>query len=96
MTFSKGKLVPAGLKSRAKDTAGVLFKQFEKDTEKARKAGKGIRIAITHGDDPESALRLRQMVEELENIEVSFINIINNVVGVITGPNTLAFAWCEI
>jgi hypothetical protein len=32
----------------------------------------------------------------LENIEVAFISIINDVVGSITGPNTLAFAWCEI
>ena len=96
LTFERGKLVPAGLKTRAKDTALALFKQLEKDTEKARKAGKRIRVAITHGDDLESALRLRQMAEELENTEVAFINIINNVVGVATGPNTLAFAWCEI
>ena len=96
LTFEKGVLVPSGLKTKAKDTAEVLFKRLEKGTEKVRKAGKRIRIAITHGDDPESALRLRRMVEELENIEVAFINIINNVVGVPTGPNTLAFAWCEI
>jgi DegV family protein with EDD domain len=96
LTFEKGKLVPAGLKTRAKDTVEVLFRQLDKDTEKARKAGKKIRVAITHGDDLESALRLRQMAEELENVEVAFINIINNVVGVATGPNTLAFAWCEI
>ena len=95
LTFEKGKLVPAGLKTRAKDTAEVLFRQLEKDTKEARKAGKGIRVAITHGDDPESALRMRQMAEELENIEVAFINIINNIVGVVTGPNTLAFAWGE-
>jgi len=29
------------------------------------------------------------------NIEVPFINLINDVVGAITGPDTLAFAWCE-
>jgi DegV family protein with EDD domain len=96
LTFSKGKLVPVGLKSKARDTAEVLFRQLDKDTEKARKAGKRIRMAITHGDDSEAALRLKEMAEKLENIEVSFINIINNVIGVVTGPNTLAFAWCEI
>lgn len=96
LAFEKGKLVPAGLKTRARDTAEVLFRQLEKDTEKARKAGKRIRMAITHGDDPEAALRLKRMAEELENIEVAFINIVNNVVGVVTGPDTLAFAWCEI
>jgi DegV family protein with EDD domain len=96
LTFERGVLVPSGLKTKAKDTAEVLFKRLEKGTEKARKAGKRIRMAITHGDDPKSALRLRQMAEELENIEVAFTNIINNVIGVPTGPDTLAFAWCEI
>ena len=97
LTFKKGALVPAGLKTKASDTAGVLFRQLEKDTERVRKSGKGIRMAITHGDTPEEAQRLREMAErELENIEVAFISIINDVVGSVTGPNTLSFAWCEI
>ena len=97
LTFKKGALVPAGLKTKARDTAGVLFRQLEKDTERSRKTGRRIRMAITHGDDPEEAQRLREMAErELENIEVAFISIINDVVGSVTGPNTLAFAWCEI
>ncbi len=97
LTFEKGKLVPAGLKTRAKDTTEVLFRQLEKDSRGARKAGRRIRIAITHGDNPAGAQGLKEMVEEqLENIEVAFINIINNVVGVVTGPNTLAIAWCEV
>jgi fatty acid-binding protein DegV len=54
-------------------------------------------MAITHSDTPEEAQRLREMAErELENIEVAFISIINDVVGSVTGPNTLSFAWCEI
>ena len=97
LTFKGGALVPAGLKTKAKDTAGVLFKQLEKDTERSRKTGGRIRMAITHGDNPEEAQRLREMAErELENIEVAFISIINDVVGSVTGPNTLSFAWCEI
>ena len=97
LTFKKGALVPAGLKTKARDTAGVLFRQLEKDTERVRKSGKGIRMAITHGDTPEEAQRLKEMAErELENIEVAFISIINDVVGSVTGPNTLSFAWCEI
>jgi fatty acid-binding protein DegV len=83
-------VVPAGLKIRAKDTAEVLFRQLEKDTKEARKAGKRIRIAITHGDDLKGAQKLKEMAErELENIQMAFINIINNVVRVVTGPNTL-------
>jgi DegV family protein with EDD domain len=97
LTFKKGALVPAGLKTKARDTAGVLFRQLEKDTERLRKTGGRIRMVITHGDDPAEAHRLKEMAErELENIEVAFISIINDVVGSVTGPNTLSFAWCEI
>jgi fatty acid-binding protein DegV len=89
-------LVPSSLKNRAADTALVLFKQLEKDSEKSMKANKRIRIAITHGDDLKEAYRLKEMAEKhLENIEVSFVNLINDVVGSITGPDTLAVAWCE-
>jgi len=96
MTFEEGTLVPAGLKTRARDTADVLFKHFEKNSRKARQVGKKIRLAITHADDQESAVRLKRMVEELENVEVVQVNLINNVIGVITGPSTLAFAWSEV
>jgi hypothetical protein len=34
--------------------------------------------------------------KEFKNSEVSFINIINNIVGVVAGPNALVLAWCEI
>jgi len=97
LTFKNGRLVPGGIKIHAKDTVMVLFNQFEKETQKLRPENKKIRMAITHGDDLESAQKLKEMVEkEFKNIEVSFINIINNIVGVLAGPNTLAFAWCEI
>ena len=96
LAFEKGALVPSSLKSRAVDTAMVLFKQLEKDTAKARESRKRIRIVITHGDDPEEASRLKAMAQKnLENVEVSFVSLINDVVGAITGPDTLAVAWCE-
>jgi DegV family protein with EDD domain len=97
LTFRRGVLVSAGLRTKAKEIPDVLFRQLERETEKSRKEGKKIRTAITHGDDLEGAQRLRGMAEkELKNTEVAFINIINNVVGAPTGPGTLAFAWCEI
>ena len=97
LTFKRGTLAPVGLRTKAKEIAVVLFRQLEKETERSRKEGKRIRIAITHGDDLEGAQRLREMAEkEFTNIEVAFINIINDVVGSATGPNTLSFAWCEI
>ena len=71
LAFEKGALVPSSLKSRATDTALVLFKQLEKDTAKAREAGRRIRIVITHGDDLEAANRLKEMAEKrVVNIEV--------------------------
>jgi len=97
MTFKNGRLVPSGIKIRAKDTVVVLFNQFEKETQKLRGANKKIRMVITHGDDLESTQRLKEMIEkESKNIEVAFINIINNIVGVLAGPNALVFALCEI
>ena len=97
LTFRRGVLVPAGLRTKAKEIPDVLFKQLERESEESRNGGKKIRIAITHGDDLEGAQRLKGMAEkEFKDAEVAFINIINNVVGAPTGPNTLAFAWCEV
>ena len=97
MTFKNGKLVPGGIKIHAKDTVMVLFNQFKKETQKLRQENKKIRIVITHGDDFESAQRLKEMIEkEFKNIEVAFINIVNNIVGAVTGPDTLVLTWCEI
>jgi DegV family protein with EDD domain len=97
LSFKKGKLTPVGLRTNARDIPSVLFRQFEKETEKVRKQGKKIRVVITHGDYPEGARRLREDIEsKLSNIEIAFVNIINDVIGAPTGPNTLTFAWCEI
>jgi len=97
LSIKKGKIVPAGLRTRAKEIPDVLFRQFEKETQKSREKGGRIRVVITHGDYPEGALRLKEKIEkEFSNVEFAFINIINDVLGAPTGPNTLAFAWCEI
>ena len=97
LTFKKGKLVLAGFKAHAKDVPTTLFRQFEKTTEKTKKQGKRIRTVITHGDNLAGAQRLKEMIEkEFENIEVAFLNIINDVVGAPAGPNALTLAWCEI
>jgi len=97
LSIKKGKIVPAGLRTRAKEIPDVLFRQFEKETQKSREKGGRIRVVITHGDYPEGALRLKEKIEkEFLKVEVAFVNIINDVLGAPTGPNTLAFAWCEI
>jgi len=97
LTFKNGLLVPAGMKTGAKDIPITLFRKFEKENKKMEKEQKRVRIVITHGDDPEGAERLKEMIEkEFKNVEFAFINIINNIVGVVAGPNSLVLAWCEV
>jgi len=113
MTFKEGVLKPTGLKAGAKDIPVGLFKQFETETEKLRKEGKKIRVAITHGDDLEGAQRLKEMIDastgsaltlsgnrrvekEPENVEVAFLNILDNILGALAGLDTITLSWCEI
>ena len=94
--IKKGVIKAIGIKAGAKDIPTGLFHQFEAKTKKLRNQGKKIRVAITHGDNLEGAQRLKEMIEkELEGVEVAFINLIDNVLGVLVGPNTLVLAWSE-
>jgi len=94
--FKKGLIKPIGIKAGAKDIPIALFHQLEAKTKKLRNQGKKIRVAITHGDNPEGAQRLKEMIEkELEGTEVVFINLIDNVLGVLVGPDSLVLAWSE-
>lgn len=97
LTFKNGKLTPGGIKIKAKDIPSTLFKQFEAETKKLRAESKKIRITITHGDDWQGANRLKEMIEkESKDNEMVFVNIMDNIIGAPTGPNTLVLAWCEI
>ncbi len=96
MAFKNGVLTPTGFKTGAKDIPTAIFKQFEHDAKDLIKEGKKIRIAIAHGDDPQGTQRLKQMIENnFKNVEVVFVNIIDNVLGVLTGPDAIVAAWCE-
>jgi DegV family protein with EDD domain len=97
MSMKNGTLSPTGLKTDAKDIPTALYRQFENDTKELIKTGKKIKVVITHGDDPAGAQRLKELVEKISlNINVVFINIINNVVGVVAGPNAITLSWCEM
>lgn len=96
LTFKKGKLKPTVFRSNTNDIPTVLFRKFKEDNEKLNKGGKKIRAVVTHGDNLESARRLKEMIEkEFKNSEVVFLNIIDNVLGAVTGPDTLILAWVE-
>jgi len=94
--IKKGLIKAIGIKAGAKDIPIALFRDFEAKTKKLRNQRKKIRAAITHGDDLEGAQRLKKMIEEeLKGVEVAFINLVDNVLGILVGPNALILAWCE-
>ncbi len=96
LTFKDGILAPAGLKTGAKDIADGIFKQFESDMKKLSRPDKEIKAIITHGDDTAGAERLKAIIEkDHKNVKIAFINILNNVVGSLAGPNTLVLAWLD-
>jgi DegV family protein with EDD domain len=96
LSMKNGVLAPSGLKTDAKDIPTALFRQFENDAKDLIKQGKKIKAVITHGDDEAGSQRLKEMIEKtFSNAEVVFINIINNVVGVVAGPNSITLSWCE-
>jgi len=93
----KGLIKPIGLKSRAKDLPAALFDQLKRKTEKERKKGKKIRVAITHGDNLKETQILKEMIEkEFKEIKISFVNLIDNVLGILVGPDALVLAWMEV
>jgi len=97
LTFKNGVLVPAGVKTGAKEMPVGLLKQLEADIKKFKMEDRKIRVIITHGDNLEGAQKLKEMIwGKFKNAEIVFLNIINNVVGVPAGPNALTIAWCEI
>jgi len=96
LTFKEGLLVRAGVKLQAKDIPTALFKQFEGEIKKSKGEQKRIKVVITHGDNLEGAQRLKEMIEKnFSGAKVSFINIINDIVGALVGPDTLACGWYE-
>lgn len=97
LSMKNGALHPTGLKTDAKDIPTALLRQFENDAKEPLRNGKKIRVIVTHGDAPDSAQRLKDMLEKSSpNVEVVFISIINNVVGVVAGPDVLTLSWCQV
>ncbi len=94
--FKDGVLASAGIVTGAKDVPNAVFKKFEAETKKIKEQGKKLTIVITHGDDLPGALRLKEMIgKSSENFEVVFLNIIDNVLGTLAGPDTMFIAWYE-
>lgn len=90
----EGKIKLIGVKKDARDIANALFKEIEEKTRELRSRGERIKAIITHADNLNEAQELKKMIEEnLEGVEVVFLNLINNIVGTLAGPDTIALAW---
>lgn len=86
----EGKIEPIGIKIGAKDLPTALYKELEGKANKLGKDGRKIRVAINHGDNSERALSLKKMIEDnLPNVEVVFVSLIDDVLGVILGADSL-------
>jgi len=95
--IKNGVIKAIGIKIRAKDIPTALLNEFREKTKKLLSEGKKIRVAITHGDNLEMAQRLKEMIKnEFNEVEIAFISLIDDVLGVLVGPDALVLAWCEI
>lgn len=91
-----GVIKSMGIKSGVKIISNALFKEIEDKTKDLRKKDKKISIIINHGDDKESAEKLKKRIEqELVGANVLFINLVNDIVGIVGGPDSLAVSWTE-
>jgi len=84
-----------GFRFGSKDTPEAIFQEIEKNSRKARKEGKKIRVVITHCDNLKEAKKLKERLKEIK-AEVSFINLTSSVVGVHVGPGALVAGWMAI
>jgi len=60
-----GTVEKIGMRFFSKDKVSALAKEIIEKSQKVRKEGQKIRVAITHCDDPKSAQRLKETIENL-------------------------------
>jgi DegV family protein with EDD domain len=95
--LKKGLLTSIGIKTGVKSFPTALFHELETKTKKSLEQGKKVRIAICHGDNPALANELQQLVEKnLKGAEVAFISLIDDILAVIVGPDSLIATWTEL
>ena len=61
-----GKVEQIGFRFGVKDTPEAIFKEIEKNSRKARKEGKKIRVVITHCDNLEEAKELKEKLKKIK------------------------------
>jgi fatty acid-binding protein DegV len=79
---------------KAKDVPAALFNQLKTETKGKIEAKKKIIVAISHADNLEGAKKLKEIIErELKGATCAFLSLIDPVVGVHSGPDTLILSW---
>jgi len=95
--LKEGEIKVVGIKRGVKDMKVALFKELEEKTKRLRMKGKIIKAVITHADNLTEAKILKEMIEKnLIGVEIVFLNLINNIVGALAGPDALSLSWAEI
>ena len=93
ITIKKGQILKGGIVF-AQGMAEVLFKKIKKDI-KIRKREQGVRVIINYTDNLKEAEKLKKKLKEI-NVEVSFMSLVNPVVGVHLGPGGLIASWAPL
>lgn len=88
-----GKLALISIKKNLNGLAQLLFEEFEKQTKNIKTAGKKIKIAITHGDNPEEANRLASLIKTRDNLELVYADLVCYPIGGQVGPGCLILSW---
>jgi len=91
--FKNGKLNIVAIKRNVKEISIALFEEFEKATRTTRETGKKIQVAIAHADSLEQAEKLKKMILELKNTEISFVSLVCFPVGGHIGPDSMTLSW---
>ena len=85
-----GLIKPTTVKMKAKDTAEALFKELQGLKKN------NLRISITHGDNLEEALKLKNLIEQnIPQSKIEFVGPISIVIGAHTGPGTIVLCTLE-
>jgi len=86
MREKDGVIKPMTIKKNVTNLVDPLFDEFKKFTKNTKEK---ISVVITHGDNIKEALKLKEKLETLKNIEVLYVSLLDVVLGAHAGPNLL-------
>jgi DegV family protein with EDD domain len=93
--LKKGVLTKGGLVF-AWDPAEALFKKIMKESKKARKKGKKIRVIIGHVDNLFQAEKLKKLLKGKIKAEIPFLTMEPEIIAVGAGPGALIVGWSPL